>query len=86
MRLICYPTSGEPPKLIPAPFERDWMDRTRAGFAYRCLPLNIANAHGWLILNPVPFTAHSRVTSSSPSFGPAHLVGNPSRGKPVKLF
>jgi hypothetical protein len=33
------------------------MDRTRAGFAYRCLPLNIANAHGWLILNPVPFTA-----------------------------
>ena len=57
MRLICYPTSGEPPKLIPAPMERDWMDRTNAGFAYRCLPLNIANAHGWLILNPAPFVA-----------------------------
>jgi hypothetical protein len=24
-------------------------------FAYRCLPLNIANAHGWLILNARPF-------------------------------
>jgi hypothetical protein len=57
MRLICYPTSGEEPKLVPAPAEREWMDRTDAGFAYRCLPLNIANAHGWLILNPAPFIA-----------------------------
>ena len=57
MRLICYPTSGEPPRIIAAPVERDWMDRTPNGFAYRCLPLNIANAHGWLILNTVPFIA-----------------------------
>lgn len=26
---------------------RDWMDKTGESFAYRCLPLNIANAHGW---------------------------------------
>jgi hypothetical protein len=57
MRLICYSTSGEPPKLVPAPLERAWMDRTGDGFAYRCLPLNIANAHGWMILNPTPFAA-----------------------------
>ena len=57
MRLICYSTSGEPPKIVAAPVERDWMDRTDQGFAYRCLPLNIANAHGWLLLNPVPFVA-----------------------------
>jgi hypothetical protein len=57
MRLICYPTSGEPPKIVAAPVERDWMDRTRGGFAYRCLPLNIANAHGWLLLNTAPFVA-----------------------------
>ena len=57
MRLICYPTSGAAPKLAPAPVERDWMERTNAGFAYRCLPLNIANAHGWLILNAAPFVA-----------------------------
>jgi hypothetical protein len=57
MRLICYATSGEPPAIVPAPVERSWMDRTNNGFAYRCLPLNIANAHGWLILNPVAFVA-----------------------------
>ena len=57
MRLICYPTSGAAPKLVPAPVERDWMERTQDGFAYRCLPLNIANAHGWLILNEAPFLA-----------------------------
>ena len=57
MRLICYPTSGEPPKLIPAPREREWMDGTTDDFAYRCLPLNIANAHGWFILNRTSFIA-----------------------------
>jgi hypothetical protein len=57
VKLICYPTSGEPPKIIPAPLERDWMDATEDGFAYRCLPLNIANAHGWFILNAIAFVA-----------------------------
>lgn len=33
------------------------MDATPEAFAYRCLPLNIANAHGWEILNPIPFEA-----------------------------
>lgn len=58
MRLICYRTSDQAPKIVPAPLERDWMDATPQGYAYRCLPLNIANSHGWLILNPVPFVAH----------------------------
>jgi hypothetical protein len=57
MRLICYPTSGDPPKIVAAPVERGWMDLTDQGFAYRCLPLNIANAHGWLLLNPIAFVA-----------------------------
>lgn len=57
MKLVCYPTSGEPPTIIAAPVERDWMDDTQNQFAYRCLPLNIANAHGWLILNQAPFVA-----------------------------
>ncbi len=57
MRLICYPTSGAAPNIVAAPVERGWMDRTEQGFAYRCLPLNIANAHGWLLLNTVPFVA-----------------------------
>jgi hypothetical protein len=33
------------------------MDDTPESFAYRCLPLNIANAHGWEILNPCAFEA-----------------------------
>jgi hypothetical protein len=57
MRLICYLTSSEAPDIVPAPVERDWMDRTPGGFAYRCLPLNIANAHGWMVLNPAGFVA-----------------------------
>ena len=57
MKLVCYPTSGAPPRIVAAPLERDWMDETGEAFAYRCLPLNIANAHGWLILNDAPFVA-----------------------------
>lgn len=26
---------------------REWMDKTSDSFAYRCLPLNIANSYGW---------------------------------------
>ena len=33
------------------------MDDTPDRFAYRCLPLNIANAHGWEILCPTGFSA-----------------------------
>lgn len=33
------------------------MDNTPEAFAYRCLPLNIANAHGWEILSPCGFEA-----------------------------
>jgi hypothetical protein len=33
------------------------MDRSEQGFAYRCLPLNIANTHGWFLLNTAPFVA-----------------------------
>jgi hypothetical protein len=33
------------------------MDDTPESFAYRCLPLSIANAHGWELLNPFGFEA-----------------------------
>jgi hypothetical protein len=33
------------------------MERTGERFAYRCLPLSIANAYGWLLLNTHPFVA-----------------------------
>ncbi len=34
--------------ITPAATRREWMDRTD-GFAYRCLPLSIANQAGWVI-------------------------------------
>jgi hypothetical protein len=36
---------------------RAWMDDTNEAFAYRCLPLNIANAHGWEFLTASSFSA-----------------------------
>ena len=51
MKLICYPVTTGGVDLRPAPRERDWMDTSPDGFAYRCLPLVIANGHGWEILS-----------------------------------
>lgn len=33
----------------PASKKRQWMTETDAEYAYRCLPLNIANQHGWAV-------------------------------------
>ncbi len=41
----------------PASVRRAWMDETPERFAYRCLPLTIANSFGWEILSPVAFEA-----------------------------
>jgi hypothetical protein len=57
MDLTCYLHPGWAPLIRPAPVRRDWMDRSPESFAYRCLPLNIANAHGWEILSPRGFDA-----------------------------
>jgi hypothetical protein len=57
MDLTCFLHPGWQPLIRPAPAKRDWMDATPESFAYRCLPLNIANAHGWELLNPNAFEA-----------------------------
>jgi hypothetical protein len=57
MDLTCFLHPGWTPLIRPAPAKRDWMDGTPESFAYRCLPLNIANAHGWELLNPCAFDA-----------------------------
>ena len=36
-------------KILAAPKERTWMENTDQKYAYRCLPLNIANQHGWCV-------------------------------------
>ena len=44
--------------LTPAPIARQWMNETQQRFAYRCLPLTLANQAGWVIGNPTGFTVY----------------------------
>ncbi|MDX5983678.1 DUF6065 family protein [Sphingomonas echinoides] len=57
MDLICYLFPNWAPRIRSANSRRDWMDNSVESFAYRCLPLSIANAHGWEILSPCGFEA-----------------------------
>ena len=57
MKLSCYALKPDPLTIRPAPLTRPWMDRITDNHAYRCLPLNIANSHGWEVLSPCAFTA-----------------------------
>ena len=55
MNLTCYLFPGWEPRIRPASPKRQWMDDAPEAFPYRCLPLNIANSHGWEILTPCGF-------------------------------
>jgi len=56
--LLAYETEKPGEMTIePAPVNRQWMDDSNQRFAYRCLPLVIANQSGWIIRCPVGFTA-----------------------------
>jgi len=80
MKLTAYVIDGHAIDIRPAPVGRDWMDNIDQRFAYRCLPLSIANAHGWEILCAVGFTAvwdggraldAVKVTTDAGGFAPA---------------
>lgn len=47
MKLEFFGFKGHSYDLRPNSPTREWMDNTDQKYAYRCLPLNIANAHGW---------------------------------------
>lgn len=55
--LVCYVREGWSLNVAPAAPRRDWMDDSQERFAYRCLPLAIANTHGWEVLSPCGFKA-----------------------------
>ncbi len=57
MKLIAYLPDGHKVDIRPASPEREWMNLTEQRFANRCLPLSIANAHGWELVCPQSFTA-----------------------------
>lgn len=57
VELTCYEVSANRVDLRPAPRKRAWMDETPNAFAYRCVPLAVANTHGWEMLCPFAFEA-----------------------------
>lgn len=57
MELTCYVMDGWDPRIRPASPKRAWMESTPERFAYRCLPLAIANSSGWEVLSPCGFSA-----------------------------
>ena len=57
MDLHAYSLVDNPLPIRPAVLRRAWMDTSINRFAYRCLPLAIANQMGWEILSPATFTA-----------------------------
>lgn len=53
--LIAYRLRPWAPRIVPAQARRSWMDATPGGWAYRCLPMTVANQQGWVLLNPIAF-------------------------------
>lgn len=49
-RLVAYDLGVGMPEIRPGETRRRWMDDSPDAFAYRCLPLTIANGHGWDVL------------------------------------
>ena len=44
-------------EIVPLSGKRHWMTETPLGYAYRCVPLTVANTYGWSVLNPYDFVA-----------------------------
>lgn len=70
--LICYQINGDAPEIVPARSDRAWMDATRQRFAYRCLPLTIANSMGWELLCPMTIAAG---WNGGPDIEDIHVTG-----------
>ena len=71
--------SVDEPALAPASKARAWMEAPHARFAYRCLPMVIANQSGWLIL-----AAETVVASWSGEPGPDAVRVTDHHGAPVR--
>ena len=57
LEIVAYQVIEEPMPIRACDRRRSWMDDTQDRFAYRCLPLAMANQIGWEILCPVSFSA-----------------------------
>ena len=57
LQITAYEVVENPMPIRTAQRARQWIEDLPERFAYRCLPLSIANQVGWEILNQTPFTA-----------------------------
>jgi hypothetical protein len=82
MKLTAYAVNPNPLKIRPAKFDREWMDSFPDKHAYRCLPMVIANCHGWELLCPErielewnggPKCVDLTITSDHPTFAKSHF-------------
>lgn len=86
MDLVCYKYEGWKPRIRPASPKRQWMEETTERYAYRCLPLAIANAHGWELLSPVGFEARWAGGIDMESIEIRMDPGYETHLRPVSLF
>jgi len=84
LKLIFHAIGQGGAPLRAAPATRLWMDETSDAFAYRCLPLNIANAHGWEFLTPSAFSARWDGGAGSGAIDIRSSAG--SHAKPTSIF
>ena len=82
MRLQCYRVRPDAPPLTPAVARREWMDRSNDRFAYRCLPLTMANASGWELRLP----ADVRMSWNGKADRRAIEISGHDPSWPVRLF
>jgi len=86
MDFICYLHPGWDPLVRPAEATRPWMDATPEKFAYRCLPLNIANSHGWEVLSPCDVEAYWTGRPGTEGVIVRNAPGTAEHNKAVSLF
>lgn len=55
MKFTAYTFGGQDVRIRPGRQRREWMNDTPRRFAYRCLPLSMANMHGWELVVQEPF-------------------------------
>jgi len=84
-RLEAFKLGRFTPALVPCTQERAWMDVFTDRHAYRCLPLSIANTHGWELLVPAAFEVEWNGGQSAADLTIRELEPFPE-GLPLKNF
>ncbi len=84
--LDCYVLEGWNPRIRPAARQRRWMDDSPEAFAYRCLPLTIANTHGWEIVCDTGFSARWNGGMRTADIEISLEAGHDPVSAPVSLF